>query len=211
MRPIKFGPFSPITALTTAFNAQGFNSTGAATAPTTSATTDGLAHQVTLLAPVQATLVGVTFTIVGTAADNNAQTETGLVGPASGATVTSTKYFKTVSTITPSATMGALTVAVGIAAPSLSSSLVLSEEQLAAANLTITMTGTVNVTVNDTIGNVWDVAPSTLPWGAITALTSKAVTTDGSARASATAVQVLTNSVTNGATYTLWVGQATRS
>lgn len=210
MRPIKFGPFAPVTALTTALNAQGFNSTGAAVAPTTTSTSDGLAHQVTLTAPVQSTLAGVTFTIIGTDADNNAQTETGLTGPASGATVTSTKYYKTVATLMPSATMGALTVAVGIAAPSLSSSLVLSENLVAAANLTITVTGTVNITVNDTIGNVWDIAPSTLPWSAISALTSKTATTDGAARAAATAVQILTNSVTNGATYTLWVGQLTR-
>ena len=108
MRPIKSGSFSPVTALTTAFNAQTFNSTGVATVVTTPATTDLLAHQVTLTSPVQATLAGVTFTIIGTDADDNAQTETGLTGPASNATVTSIKYFKTITTITPSATMGAL-------------------------------------------------------------------------------------------------------
>jgi hypothetical protein len=91
---MQLGPYLPITALTTAFNAQTFTSTGAATAVTTPATTDGLAHLVTLVAPVQATLAGVTFTIVGTDANDAAQTETGLVGPASGATVTSTKHFK---------------------------------------------------------------------------------------------------------------------
>ena len=53
MRPIKLGPYTPAVASTTAFNAQTFNSTGAATAPTTTSTTDGLAHYVTLTSPAQ--------------------------------------------------------------------------------------------------------------------------------------------------------------
>lgn len=209
MRAIKV-TYSPITALTTAFNAQTFNSTGAATAVTTTATTDTLAHLVTLVSPVQASLAGVTFTIVGTDADGNAQTETGLVGPASNSTVTSSKYFKTVSTVQPSATMGALVVSVGIAAASLSPTIALERVSISPASLTITVTGTVNVTVNDTIGDVFKNIPSTLPWSAISALTSKAAQTDGSARTAAAGVQVLTNSVTNTATYTLWISQATQ-
>ncbi len=209
MRAIKV-TYSPITALTTAFNAQTFNSTGAATAPTTTATTDTLAHLVTLTSPVQATLAGITFTIVGTDSDGNAQTETGLVGPDSNSTVTSTKYFKTVTSIQPSATMGALVVSVGIAAASLSPTIPLERLSISPASLTITVTGTVNVTVSDTIGDVFKYQPSTLPWSAISALTSKAAQTDGAARTAAAGVRVLTNSVTNGATYTLWISQATQ-
>ena len=209
MRPVKFGPFAPITALATAFNAQGFTSTGAAVAPTTLNTSDGLAHPVTLTAPVQATLDGLTFTVTGLDADRFPQVESGLVGPVSGATVTTTKLFSRVDTVKPSATMGGLTVSIGVAATSLSPSFILSENLLAAANLSLVVSGTLNVTVNDTIADVWGIQPSTLPWGAITALTSKTANTDGTARSAATAVQVLTNSVTNGATYSLWLGQMT--
>ena len=59
MRPITIGPYTPAVALTTAFNAQGFTSTGAATAPTTTSTSDGLSHYVTLTSPSQASLAGI--------------------------------------------------------------------------------------------------------------------------------------------------------
>ncbi len=114
MRPIKLGPYTPAVASTTAFNAQTFNSTGAATAPTTTSTTDGLAHYVTLTSPAQATLAGITFTILGTDPDGHTITDT-VTGPASASTTTSTKFFKTITTITPSATMGALVLSIGSA------------------------------------------------------------------------------------------------
>lgn len=199
--------YAPITALTTAFNAQTFNSTGAAVAPTTTQTTDGLAHLVTLTAPVQNTLAGITFTIVGLDADGKAQTETGITGPASGATVTSTKYFKQVNSIQPSATMGALVVSVGIAAASKTPTIPLDPSTDAAAALTISVTGTINVTVNETIGDVLRLQPSLCPWSAITALTSKTAQTNGACRSGARGVQILTNSVTNGGTVTLWISQ----
>lgn len=208
MRPIKLGPLSPITALTTAFNAQTFTSTGAATAPTTTATSDSLAHQVTFTSPVQATLAGITFTIVGTDADGNVQTETGITGPASASTVTSTKYFKTVATVQPSATMGGLVVAIGIAAPSLSQTIPIVFRSPSAAAMTVTVTGTINFTVQETVANVFSAYPATLPFTAITALSSKTAQTSGTATIGATGVQVLTNSVTNGATYTLYLSQS---
>ena len=210
MRPIKTATYSPITALTTAFNAQTFNSTGAATAVTTSATTDGLAHTVTLVAPVQATLAGVTFTIVGTDADGNAQTETGITGPASGATVTSTKYFKTISTIQPSATMGALVVSVGISAVSASPSIPVERRSISPALLDVDITGTINFTLNETFDDIFRAAPSTLRWVALSAFTAKATDITGAGTVGSAGVQIITNSVTNGATYTLYISQATQ-
>ena len=44
MRPVKIGTLTPLAASTTFFNAQSFTSTGAAVAPTTTSTTDGLAN-----------------------------------------------------------------------------------------------------------------------------------------------------------------------
>lgn len=210
MRPIKTATYSPITALATAFNAATFNSTGAATAVTTPTTSDGLAHLVTLVAPVQATLAGVTFTIVGTDADGKPQTETGLVGPASGATVTSTKYFKTIATIQPSATMGALVVSVGVSAASASPSIPLERRSISAAHLDIDITGTINFTINETFEDIFKAAPSTLRWFPITAFSAKATDIQGAATVASSGVQVITNSVTNGATYTLYISQATQ-
>ena len=203
MRPIKVGPFSPITALTTAFNAQTFNSTGAATAVTTPATTDLLAHKVTLTSPVQATLAGVTFTIVGTDADGNPKTETGLVGPASNATVTSTGYFKTITSIQPSATMGALVVSVGIAAVSLTPTLPLEWRSIVGAQHQVEITGTINYTLQETLDTIGNASSDTLSWSSMSsAFSAKTATVVGQGIVGATGARVLINTVTNGATLT---------
>ncbi len=208
MRPMQLGPFSPVTANTTAFNAQTFNSTGAATAVTTPATTDGLAHLVTLTSPVQATLAGVTFTIVGTDANDLPLTSTGITGPASGATVTSTKHFKTISTITPSATMGALVMSVGIAAESVPPMIALEWRSVAAAAMTVKVTGTVNFTVEETYANPFNNAMEACPWVSVTALASKTATTSSTVTIGDQAVRLKINSVTNGATLTWYITQA---
>ena len=211
MRPMQLGPFSPITALTTAFNAQTFNSTGAATAVTTTATTDGLAHLVTLIAPVQTTLAGLTFTIIGTDANDLAQTETGITGPASGATVTSTKHFKTISTITPSATMVALVVSVGIAAESVVPMIALEWRSIAAAAMTVKVTGTVNFTVEETYAIPFNNAMEACPWVSVTALAAKTATTSSTVTVGDQAVRLKTNTVTNGATLTWFITQPSGS
>lgn len=208
MRPIKV-TYTPITALTTAY-ATTVTSTGAALTLAATAPTDGLAHFVTLTSAALNDLSGVAFTIVGYDADGNAQTETIAAGP-NNSTVTGTKYFKELTSVTPSATMATKQMSIGIGAASMSPTIPLERRSISPASLTISVTGTVNVTVNDTIADVFKYQPSTLPWTAITALTSKTAQTDGAARTAATAVQVLTNSVTNGATYTLYVSQATQT
>ena len=204
MRPITVGPYTPAVASTTAFNAQGFTSTGAATAPTTTTTSDGLAHYVTLTSPVQATLAGINFTIVGTDPDGHDISET-IAGPASASTVTSTKFFKTVTTIQPSATMGALTLAVGIAVTAITPTIPLTNSA-AAAGMTVAVTGTVNYTMYETFANVYVHSVGTVSTP-ITALTSKTANTSGSAAVSATGVLLLINSVTATATVTIWLNQ----
>jgi hypothetical protein len=204
MRPIKLGPYTPAVASTTAFNAQGFTSTGDATAPTTTSTSDGLAHYVTLTSPAQATLAGINFTIVGTDPDGHDISET-IAGPASASTVTSTKFFKTVATIQPSATMGALTLAVGIAVTAITPTIALTNSA-AAASMTVAVTGTVNYTMYETFANVY-VHNANSVSTAITALTSKTANTSGTAAVSATGVILLINSVTASATVTVWLNQ----
>jgi hypothetical protein len=191
MRPIKLGPYTPAVASTTAFNAQGFTSTGAATAPTTT--------------PAQATLAGINFTIVGTDPDGHDISDT-IAGPASASTVTSTKFFKTVTTIQPSATMGALTLAVGIAVTAITPTIALTNS-VAAAGMTVAVTGTVNYTMYETFSNVYVHTANSVSTP-ITALTSKTANTTGSATVSATGVLLLINSVTASATVTVWLNQS---
>ena len=204
MRPIKQGPFTPAVASTTAFNAQGFTSTGAATAPTTTSTSDGLAHHVTLTSPSQASLAGINFTIIGTDADDHDVSEI-IAGPASASTVTTIKWFKTITTIQPSATMGALTLAVGIAVTALTPTIPLTNSP-AAAGMTVAVTGTINYTMYETFANVYEHAVGSVSTQ-ITALASKTANTSGNASVSATGVLLLVNSVSAGATVTIWLNQ----
>ena len=204
MRPLVLGPFTPAEASTTAFNAQGFTSTGAATATTITSTTDGLGHRVTLTSPSQASLAGVTFTILGTDPDGHVISED-IAGPASASTVTSTKFFKTITTIQPSATMGALTLAVGISVLAVAPTIALTNSA-AAASMTVAITGTINYTMYETFSNVYVHSANSVSTP-ITALTSKAATTSGTAAVSATGVALLINSVTAGATVTVWLNQ----
>lgn len=211
MRPIKLGPYSPITALTTAFNAQTWTSTGAATAVTTPATTDSLAHLVTLTSPVQATLAGITFTIIGTDQDGHVMTETGIVGPASASTVTSINHFKSITTIQPSATMGGLVVSVGVGAESVTPCIPLEYRSYAGAAITVAVTGTVNFTEEETYASPFIpdvISTDTLPWVAITTLAAKTATTSGVGTIGSQATRLKTNTVTNGATLTLHITQA---
>jgi hypothetical protein len=204
MRPITIGPFTPAAASTTAFNAQGFTSTGAATAPTTTTTSDGLAHYVTLTSPSQDSLAGVNFTIVGTDADGHNVTNT-IAGPTSASTVTSTVFFKTVTTIQPSATMGALTLAVGIAVTAITQTIALTSSA-AAAGMTVAVTGTINYTMYETFANVYEHDANTVST-AISALTSKSTNTSGNASVSATGVLLLINSLSATATIAVWLNQ----
>jgi len=206
MRTIKLGPYTPAVASTTAFNAQTFNSTGAATAPTTTSTTDGLAHYVTLTSPAQATLAGITFTIAGTDADGHVITDT-VTGPASASTTTSIKFFKTITTITPSATMGALVLSIGIAVTAITPTIALTDS-VAAAGMTVAVTGTINYTMYETFANVY-VHDTNSVSTTISALAAKTTTLSANSSVSATGVLLLINSVTASATITVFLNQTT--
>tara|TARA_R110000824_G_scaffold328271_7_gene515153 strand:- start:12787 stop:13458 length:672 start_codon:yes stop_codon:yes gene_type:complete len=219
MRPVKIGTLTPLDTDTVFFNAQGFTSEGAAVAPTTTSTTDGLAHKVTLTAPVQATLAGITFIILGTDGGNNPVQES-IVGPASGATVTTSRQFRTIVSIQPSATMGtgagALTLAVGITANEAITEWVNLENTTSSAMIFVHVTGTINYTVFQTPANIFidypqDVNDSEfyLNLGApIGDLTTKTVDTLANANNSCRAVLLRVNSFTAGATITFYVNSA---
>lgn len=215
MRPVKIGTLTPLDTDATFFNAQGFTSTGAAVAPTTTSTTDGLAHKVTLTAPVQATLAGISFTILGTDGGNN-PVEESLNGPVSGATVTTSRQFRTIVSIQPSATMGALTLAVGISANEAITEWVNLENTTSSAMIFVHVTGTINYTVFQTPANIFIDYPQNvndsefyLNLGApIGDLTTKTVDTLANANNSCRAVLLRVNSFTAGATIAFYVNSA---
>lgn len=102
------------TANSVAANLTGFasNVTGAAFTLTANVSGDGLGHQVTIRNDSVTNHSGKTVTLVGTDPDGNAQTEV-VTGPNTSATVTSTKYWGSLTSATPSASIGADTFDIG--------------------------------------------------------------------------------------------------
>ena len=93
------------------------NVTGATFTLTATDSGDDLAHKVTVRNDSVTDHSGKTLALVGTDASGTAQTET-LTAPGTSATATSTKYWLTLTSVTPSATIGADTFDIGWAAAS---------------------------------------------------------------------------------------------
>ena len=74
--------------------------------------TDGLAHKVTVTNLTNNSHAGKTLAIVGLGANSEAITET-LTAPAGNGTVTSVNFYRAITSITPSATIGADTFSIG--------------------------------------------------------------------------------------------------
>lgn len=110
------------TGTSVAANLTGFasNVTGASFTLTSTTVSDGLAHLVTVRNDSATDHSGKTIPLIGTDADGRPQTET-LTGPTGAATVTSTKYFKSLtSPVVPSASIGGDTFDIGYAADAVS-------------------------------------------------------------------------------------------
>lgn len=95
-------------------NLTGFlsNATGSTWTLTATVTADGLAHKVTIKNDSATNHSAKTALLTGTDSADAAQTET-VALPNSSATVTSTKSFKTLTTVVPSATIGGDTMDIG--------------------------------------------------------------------------------------------------
>lgn len=128
------------------------NVTGATFTITTTATTDGLAHQVSIRNDTANDHSGKTITLVGTDADGRAQTET-IAGPSGSATVESTKYFKTLTSATPSSTIGADTFDIGWVDEFTTPTIVLNHYSSNPATVQVTVTGTINYDVEATLSD----------------------------------------------------------
>jgi hypothetical protein len=123
-----------------------------ATSPLTQLTTgpgDGLAHQVNITSA--ANLSAITFTITGTDADGVALVEA-VTGPAA-TTVESTGYFKTVTSVAISATLGANTVDLGWVDEFVTPTIPLNTYAQGVSG-NIDVTGTINYTVQATNSDV---------------------------------------------------------
>lgn len=174
---------------------------------TTTAPTDGLAHQVSIRNDSATNHSGKTVALVGTDADGKAQTET-VTGPGGSATVESTKYFKTLTTATPSATIGTDTFDFGWVDEVTSPTIYLDWRINAATKWVLDVTGTLNVDVQFAIQDIEPLADQNAAFWLEPASTLLAETSDSTAivevAAGYTAARVQVNSYSSGAELTLY-------
>lgn len=149
MRP-KQWDFDPADASLTGFAS---NVTGASFTLTATSVGDGLAHQVSIRNDSGTDHSGKTVTLVGTDADGRAQTEV-VTGPGASATVESAKYFKTLTSATPSATIGADTFDIGWVDEFVSHTIPLNWRAHTPATVQVVVTGTINFDIEGTLQDV---------------------------------------------------------
>lgn len=142
---------------------------------------------------------GVNFVITGTDENDAAVTET-IAGPNAN-TVTTTEYFKTISTITVDGAVGTNT-SIGTTDELLTQTYP-TEIQVADTSLAVNIGGTINFTVQNCYERV--TAGATPNWINITALASKTADTQTALTAPVAAFRLVLNSYSAGATFELAV------
>lgn len=179
--------------------------------PTTTAMPDGLAHQVSIRNDTANDHSAKTITLVGTDADGEAQTET-LAGPNNAATVESAKYYKTLTSVSIDATIGADTFDIGWVDEVVTQTYPIDWRSDAPAAIAVDVTGTINFTVQQCLKDIQSLAKPAqdAPWMDITALASKTADTQSTAALGATAIRLKINSYSAGAEAQMQVSQPSR-
>jgi len=191
--------FTPADANLTGFAS---NVTGAAFTLIATSSGDSLAHQVSIRNDSATDHSGKTIALVGTDADGRAQTET-VTGPAGSATVESTLYFLTLTSATPSSTIGADTFDIGWVDEFTTKTIPI-DWRGGNANLTIDLTGTINYDLEQTTDDI-QFKTTAFTWSVDNAATQSAQTTGQSVlyNAHPRGVRLKINSYSSGATITL--------
>lgn len=191
-------------------NAAGFGDdvTGATFTLTANSSGDGLAHQVSILNNTATDHSGKTVTLVGTDADGNALTEV-VTAPGVSATVESSGYFLTLTSATPSATIGSDTFDIGWVDEVATKTIPINWRANEAATYSVDVTGTINYTVQELFSPVQSEATpaATGTWHNLTALASKTADLAAAGTVHATAVRLVINSYTDTAEIQFTVGQ----
>ena len=171
---------------------------------------DGLGRQLNIIDTATVDQSGATFTIVGTDADGYAQTEA-VTGPASGATVESTKYFLTVTSITIASPAALATADIGTVDEVSTKTYVLDHYRETAPSVGIDVTGTINIDVQLTTTKVQERTSDQNSFNWIDDDNLAAVTADGHGQISdwpMKAMRFITNSYTNTAEATIELTQS---
>lgn len=216
MRPIKV-KVSPVTTSATGYAS---NVTGATWTLTTTTAADSLGHLTTIHNDSATDHSAKTALVTGTDADGKALTET-IALPAGTATTTGSKYFKTISTVVPSATVGADTMDIGWSVSAVSKTIPLNYRQCPFnTELSLEITGTVSAGVEHTADSPYDIVDDisgtptiigsqTAIYYADPTIVTKSASTEATLSAPHQATRIRITSVTNGATVTYQIVQAT--
>lgn len=156
---------------------------------------DGLAHRLNLIDTGADVQTGATYTITGTGADGEAQTED-RAGPGSGATVETLKYFLTVTSITIASPVATSTTDIGTVDEVQSTVIPLDFYSAEGATVAVDVTGTIDFTVEETFDSVLDLSGPQVnaTWFDIAALADKTADTRSVAARNATGLKVTVNS-----------------
>jgi len=207
MRPKTFD-FDPANASLTGFLS---NATGATWTLSATSSGDDLAHQVSIRNDTANDHSAKTAILTGTDSDGRAQTET-VALPAGSATVESTKYFLTLTTVVPSATIGADTMDIGWVDEFASKTIPLDHRSYNPASIQVTVTGTINFDVESTLEDPFSSSitdQSTLDWlndGNFTGKTASLV--DDLALPGVRAIRFVVNSYTDTAELQAYLTQS---
>jgi hypothetical protein len=187
--------------------------TGATWTLAQTATPDGLARVVTITGEDATNHSGKTATLIGTDADGKAQSEIIAALPNGTATVTSVKHYLTVTSVTPSATIGTDGMDIGYGDDIVSQTIPLDAFSDVAAIAAVDVTGTIALDVEVTYDLVnkpkeftWS-DQSTPAWLNATNLTNKSADLIAAIDLNAQACRVRINSYTDTAEAQIWITQ----
>lgn len=156
---------------------------------------DGLAHRLNITDAGAANQATATYTVTGTDRLGNAITEA-ITGPGISATVESTEYFYTVTSVTIASPVAGSTADMGTVDEIAYQAIPINWRSDYGANVSVNVTGTLNFTVQETYVQIQTQTPF---WVDVTALTSKTADTTSSTTVAATAYRFILNSYTTGA------------
>lgn len=176
MPRIKSFDLDPANASLTGFAS---NVTGATFTLTATSSGDGLAHQVSIRNDSANDHSGKTVTLVGTDPDGYALTEV-VTGPGASATVESAGYFLTLTSATPSETIGSDTFDIGWVDEFCTKTIMLNRHQDTGPLVQVNVTGTINITAQITASKIRDIyaGQPSLMWSDTSSSTLVGMTTD---------------------------------
>ena len=175
------------------------NVTGASWVIAVAGPADGLGHLVTIRNDTANDHSGKTAALVGTDVDGKVLTET-MALPAGSATTTSTKYFATLTSITPSATIGADTMDIGWSDVSVTKTYPVNDRQNTFdMSVAVVVTGTIQYDVEFTFDDPFSASQSAV-WFTNTAYDDNTANAYFEIKFVIRAVRIKIDSLTSGAT-----------